>query len=65
MLYTKIQPQSFLGSGEKNKCSLQYMGIAAYLVDRDRLYKFSIPLNTSFHVNFEENWPNGFREEDC
>ena len=33
MLYNKIQPQSFLGSGEENfKVFLLYMGMAASLL---------------------------------
>ena len=32
MLYTKIQPQSFLGSGEEDfEMLLQYIGMAAFL----------------------------------
>ena len=35
MLYTKIQPQSFLGSGEKDfKVFLPYMGMVAILFYR-------------------------------
>ena len=46
MLYTKIQPQSFLGSGVENfKEFLPYTGMAAILINGLwLLYKVSIPL---------------------
>ena len=39
-LYTKIQPQSFLGSGEEDfKVFLPYMGIAAILFNCEEPFK--------------------------
>ena len=45
MIYTKIQPQSFLGSGDEDfKVFLPYMGMAAdCLMVRNLLNKLSIP----------------------
>ena len=40
MLYTKIQPQSFLGSGEEDfQEFLPYMGMAAILFDGAELFE--------------------------
>ena len=65
MLYTEIQPQSFLASGEEDfKC---FNHISAwrpfYFKDRDHLYNFSIPLNTRLHVKFEKKNDPGVSEE--
>ena len=67
MLYTKIQPQSFLGSGEEHfKVCLSYMFIAATLFNCAE--PFEKIGNTSFdrrsHVKSGENCSNGFRKED-
>ena len=39
MLYTKIQPQSFLGSGEDFQVFLSYMGMAAILFDGEKPFE--------------------------
>ena len=39
MLDSKIQPQSFLGSGEDFKCTLPYMGMVAILFNRAEPFK--------------------------
>ena len=40
MLYTKIQPQSFLGSGEEDiEVFLPYMGIAAILFSGEKPFE--------------------------
>ena len=45
MLYTKIQPQSFFGSGEEELyVFLPYMGMAAILsMTKNNLNKYAIP----------------------
>ena len=55
MLYTKIQPQSFLGS--EDDFFLPYMAWwPSDLMDYD-------PFDRWLHMKFQENWPRGFREE--
>ena len=44
MLYTKIQAQSFLGSGEDFQVFLPYKGKAAVLSNEPWPVKLSIPL---------------------
>ena len=52
MLNTKIQPRSFLGTGEEDfSVFLQYIGMAAIL------NKVSIPFNNMFQIKFEEIGP--------
>ena len=53
MLYAKIQPQSFLDSGEED-----IYVFLPYMVN------FQSPFKTRLHMKFEGNWPSGFREED-
>ena len=62
MLYTKIQPQSFLLSGEEaSYVFLLYMGMAAMTVTI--CTNFKSPFNRRFNMKFEENWSKGFRGE--
>ena len=39
MLYTKIQSQSFVGSGKDQKMFLPYMGMAAILFTSTKLFE--------------------------
>ena len=65
MLYTKIQPPSFLGSKDKIfKCFYHvWAWRLSYLMHCDHLYKFSAPFNKRVYMKFEEIWPRGFRGE--
>ena len=65
MLYTEIQPQSFLGSGEDFLSAFYHitctcMGMVAMLFIGAELFEqiVSIP-----HVKSDENWSSGFRED--
>ena len=61
MLYTKIQPQSFLGSEEDFKVYLPYMGMTAILFNS--VEPFEQIVNTLLtDVKSDENSIN-FREE--
>ena len=55
MLYTKIQPQSFLGSGEEDfEEFLPYIDMAvSYSIARNHLNKLTIPILTE---GLCENW---------
>ena len=66
MLYSKIQPQSFPGSGEEDFLSVfTICGHGGHLT----LWTVTICSNYQFqfdrriHMKFEENWPRGFRGE--
>ena len=66
MLYSKIQPQSFLGSGEEDFLSVfTIYGHGGHLT----LWTMTICSNYQsqfdrrLYMKFEENWPRGFRGE--
>ena len=65
MLYTKIRPLSFLGSGDEDFLMFYHIWTwrSSKLMDRDHLYKFQSSFNRRLHMRFEENWPRGFRGE--
>ena len=66
MLYTKIQPQSFLGAGEEDLfVFLPYMCAWGQLYYRTETTwtNFQSPFNRKLHMKFEENLPGGFRGE--
>ena len=68
MLYTKIQPQSFLSSGEKRFSSvLPYMGMTVILSNgADTFEQIVNILSTERrpHVNYVKSSENCFKEED-
>ena len=66
MIYTKIQPQSFLGSGEEDfQEFLPYMDMAAILFNcGDHLNKLAIPFWQKVHEKSGEKCSSSFREED-
>ena len=67
MLYTKIQPQSFLGSGEEDFKSFYYvigMPWPSCSMARSHSNKFQYPFDRRPHVTAGENFSCGFREED-
>ena len=68
MLYTKIQPQSFLSTGEEDFSVFSpNMGMTAILFSGAEPFE-QIVNKQSFdrrpHVKSGENWWRGFREED-
>ena len=65
-LYTKIQPQSFLGSGEEDfQEFLRYMDRAAICsIACNHLNKLAMFFRQKDHVKSGENCSSRFREED-
>ena len=66
MLFTKIQPQSFLGSGEEDFLSVFTIFGHGGQLDKWTMTiwtNFQSPFNGRLHMKFEENWPRGFRGE--
>ena len=65
-IYTKIQPQRFLGSrGKDFQDFLPYMDMAAILFNcANHLNKLTIPFRQKVHVKSGENCSSTFREED-
>ena len=65
MLYTKIQPESFLGSREDFQEFLPYMDMAPFCsIMRNLLNKLAIPFRQKAHMKSGENCSSSFREED-
>ena len=64
MLYTKTEPQSFLGSGEEDfKCFFHHIWAwwPACSMVWNRLNKLSMPFDSRSHVKSGDNWSSGFR----
>ena len=74
MLYTKIQPQSFLGSGEEDfKCLFfVFWFFLPYMVNVVILFNVVEPFKQIINTHSKkrpraksgENWSSGFREEN-
>ena len=62
MLYTKIQPKSFLGSGEEE--FQEFLPRQSCLIARYHLNKSAIPFRQKAQVKSVENYSSSFREED-
>ena len=65
MLYIKIQPQRFLGSGDED-CQeiLPYIDMTSILfIVRNYLNKMAIPFWQNAHVKSGENCSSSFRED--
>ena len=66
MLYTKIQLQSFLGSGEEDFFSIFTIYRHGGHLDLQALTictNFQSPFNRRLHMKFEEICPRGFKGE--
>ena len=66
MLYTKIQPQSFLGSGEEDfECFTMYRHGSHLAQWRGTIRtNYQYPFDRKSPLKSGENCSNGFREED-
>ena len=66
MLYTKIQPQTFLGSGEEDfQEFLPYMDMLAIFFNcAEPFEQIGNTLSTEGHVKSGESCSSRFREED-
>ena len=65
MVYTKIQPQIFLGSTEDFQAFLPYMGIAAISFNGAEPFKKTVStFRQKDHVKSGENCSSSFREDD-
>ena len=64
MLYTKIQPESFLGSGEDFQEFLPYMDMAAILLRGTIWINWQYPLSKESLVKSSDDCSSSFREED-